>query len=628
MKTPLLLLCIASLWAASVQITEGCVRDLQMGTDFPGDDVANVFAPDAEYCQLICTQHHLCQFFTFLTKDWRSDNRVFYCYLKHTTSGKPSSTRSLAAVVSGYSLKSCEEASSTCSPRVFMGVDFPGVDYKFLYTDSHSDCQTACTTDPDCQFFTYLTDTFDNPEYRQKCHLKYTKNVPSPPTINNLQNVVSGFSQRGCSAKASSTRCSSKILEGTEFPGNDIIHHPAPSAEFCRLLCTFDPRCTFFSFFSKKFECWLKHSDGGRVVKSSSAVFSGNSLRFCGTRNACTETVYENLDFPGYDRRYLLLDDPETCQEACTADPECQFYTYCRSSFFDPQHQRRCYLKQEVKTPVPPNITILRSAVSGFHQRDCEERCADELPAECGKVSLFRSRVIGGQAAAATRWPWQVSLHRNKGTDWFSHDCGGSILNPRWVVTAAHCFTGNSNPALWKVYAGILKQSQLNTPPYELEKIIMHPDFVDVVTGNDIALVKLKSPILYNDRQGPICLPDSETAWDDQCWVSGWGKVSKLQYADQLQEAPMPLIRLEDCRALYSDYTILNSMLCAGRPEGGIDACEGDSGGPLMCQSKDSWYLKGITSWGEGCALPNKPGVYTNVINYISWIKSSIAQCA
>ncbi|RXM94253.1 Plasma kallikrein, partial [Acipenser ruthenus] len=92
-----------------------CVRDLQMGTDFPGDDVANVFAPDAEYCQLICTQHHLCQFFTFLTKDWRSDNR-------------------------------------------------------------------------------------------QKCHLKYTKNVPSPPTINNLQNVVSGFSQRGCSAKASSTR--------------------------------------------------------------------------------------------------------------------------------------------------------------------------------------------------------------------------------------------------------------------------------------------------------------------------------------------------------------------------------------------------------------------------------------
>ncbi|RXM94255.1 Coagulation factor XI [Acipenser ruthenus] len=444
--------------------------------------------------------------------------------------------------------------------------------------------------------------------------------------------------------------CTETVYENLDFPGYDRRYLLLDDPQTCQEACTADPECQFYTYCRSSFfdpqhqrRCYLKQEVKTPVPPNITilrSAVSGFHQRDCEERcadelpAACTETVYENLDFPGYDRRYLLLDDPQTCQEACTADPECQFYTYCRSSFFDPQHQRRCYLKQEVKTPVPPNITILRSAVSGFHQRDCEERCADELPAgkflpfclECGKVSLFRSRVIGGQAAAATRWPWQVSLHRNKGTDWFSHDCGGSILNPRWVVTAAHCFTGNSNPALWKVYAGILKQSQLNTPPYELEKIIMHPDFVDVVTGNDIALVKLKSPILYNDRQGPICLPDSETAWDDQCWVSGWGKVSKLQYADQLQEAPMPLIRLEDCRALYSDYTILNSMLCAGRPEGGIDACEGDSGGPLMCQSKDSWYLKGITSWGEGCALPNKPGVYTNVINYISWIKSSIAQ--
>ncbi|XP_056409472.1 serine protease hepsin-like [Hyla sarda] len=110
------------------------------------------------------------------------------------------------------------------------------------------------------------------------------------------------------------------------------------------------------------------------------------------------------------------------------------------------------------------------------------------------------------------------------------------------------------------------------------------------------------------------------------CSVTGWGNTQYYgQQSDILQEASVPIISSTVCNTPeYYNNQITGKMFCAGYPEGGTDACQGDSGGPFVCEDSISrtsrWRLCGIVSWGIGCALPNKPGVYTKVDQYQRWI--------
>ena len=111
-------------------------------------------------------------------------------------------------------------------------------------------------------------------------------------------------------------------------------------------------------------------------------------------------------------------------------------------------------------------------------------------------------------------------------------------------------------------------------------------------------------------------VPSNVMSCDDVCLHVGTAN------GDVLQEVVVPIISWQDCHArgrIYSDLT--ENMICAGYTGGGKDACTGDSGGPLVCKQGESWYQYGVTSWGFGCALPNKPGVYTNVIKLLHWIE-------
>uniref|UniRef100_A0A8C0JAY3 Peptidase S1 domain-containing protein n=1 Tax=Chelonoidis abingdonii TaxID=106734 RepID=A0A8C0JAY3_CHEAB len=171
-----------------------------------------------------------------------------------------------------------------------------------------------------------------------------------------------------------------------------------------------------------------------------------------------------------------------------------------------------------------------------------------------------------------------------------------------------------------------------------VSQLIIHSDYNPISFASDIALVHLFTPVLYTAYILPVCLPDrnDSIANGTLCWVTGWGDIQTsgktLPAPRTLQEVQVPLIDVEMCNDLYSkpitgspgSRPVKDGMVCAGYPEGGKDSCQGDSGGPLVCSQAGSWFLIGIVSWGDGCALPYRPGVYTRVSAYSDWIQQQL----
>ncbi|KFQ84568.1 Transmembrane protease serine 2, partial [Phoenicopterus ruber ruber] len=243
---------------------------------------------------------------------------------------------------------------------------------------------------------------------------------------------------------------------------------------------------------------------------------------------------------------------------------------------------------------------------------------------KCGlsnKNVNIMNRIVGGSVAALGQWPWQVSLHVQG-----VHICGGSIITPQWIVTAAHCVEGQfSDPYYWRVYAGILHQDEMFlSNGHRVHQIISHPDYDTDSKDNDVALMKLETPLSFTDAVQPVCLPNPGMMFqpEQQCWISGWGsEYPGAKTSNNLNYATVPLIERSRCNFFdIYDGLILPSMICAGYLRGGVDSCQGDSGGPLVTTKNSVWWLVGDTSWGTGCASPKRPGVYGNMTVFTDWI--------
>ncbi|XP_044192494.1 coagulation factor XI-like [Thunnus albacares] len=372
MRTRLILVSLLSL--CSLCISEECSHELLENVDFPGTDITSLYSPDVNHCQQLCTQHPSCLFFTFIRPDWTRDNRHFYCYLKSTPSGQPNVQTPLLGVTSGFSLKPCYPETKPCLSQVYQNVDFLGADYRFLFTSDYEECQRACTQDPGCQFFTFVNGVFTLEKIRYKCHLKFSWTIPRIPTIERKAGVVSGFSHKAEKTQSFDTVCQGKLFPRTEIKGNSIETLPAASPEHCQTLCSAHPLCTYFSYTSNDFNCYLKNNPNEMVTISKEGATSGLPARFCQLDNSWVLDAHEGIDFRGSDISYELMDDPDMCQWKCTEDPNCQFYTYVNESFFDRNYWRRCYLKRVITIPAPPKVTQLSNVVSGFSLKNCVER--------------------------------------------------------------------------------------------------------------------------------------------------------------------------------------------------------------------------------------------------------------
>nr|XP_046172952.1 ST14 transmembrane serine protease matriptase b [Oncorhynchus gorbuscha] len=272
------------------------------------------------------------------------------------------------------------------------------------------------------------------------------------------------------------------------------------------------------------------------------------------------------------------------------------------------------------------NMCISKLNPECDEEEDCDDG-SDEADCQCGIRPYRHSRIVGGQASIEGEWPWQVSLHI-RGS---SHVCGASVINDRWLVTAAHCVQDDvkvkySQPQQWEAYLGLHVQSQTNkwTLKKNLKQIIQHPGYHAQTYDNDIALMELDSPVTLNQNIWPICLPTARHYFPagKPVWITGWGTTREGGFeASMLQKAEVRIINATVCNTLMEGQTTSN-MLCAGVLDGGVDACQGDSGGPLSSmENSGRFFLAGVVSWGDGCARRNKPGVYTQVTKYRDWIK-------
>uniref|UniRef100_A0A8C6B7A6 Peptidase S1 domain-containing protein n=1 Tax=Monodon monoceros TaxID=40151 RepID=A0A8C6B7A6_MONMO len=234
------------------------------------------------------------------------------------------------------------------------------------------------------------------------------------------------------------------------------------------------------------------------------------------------------------------------------------------------------------------------------------------IPGPCGQRTV-PTRRVGGKDAELGRWSWQGSLRL-----WGSHYCGASLLNRRWVLSAAHCFQNNRYTYEWSVQFG----EQSVTPPiwslraylhrYRVKSIIIYSKSRNYLQ-DDSSLLKLSSSVTFNKHIQPVCVLSSSSEFKnrDDCWVNGWGDIHEkknLPPPYNLQEVQVSIINKSRCSYLFHqpDYSSHSSnMICPGSEDGNTDACKGDPGRPLVL----------------GCGRRNLAGIYTNVSSYFNWIQ-------
>ena len=256
---------------------------------------------------------------------------------------------------------------------------------------------------------------------------------------------------------------------------------------------------------------------------------------------------------------------------------------------------------------------------------------------ECGVGSpdidtrIKNNNLLHRQARFA-EFPWMgIVFFRNQ-----TYKCGASVVDERWVLTAAHCVAGLT-PYDLRVRLGEYQVDLFDTLyPYEdfdLANIYVHPDFNAKNLHNDVALLELSTPVIYRHHINKVCLPPPDRIHTDgtECIATGWGKDAfdggKFQVI--LKKVDLPVVTYDRCQEMLRKtrlgrfFILDKSFVCAGG-KADQDACTGDGGGPLMCVNPNNgrYELYGMTAWGIGCGVEGNPGVYVNVPYFIDWIYS------
>jgi len=247
-------------------------------------------------------------------------------------------------------------------------------------------------------------------------------------------------------------------------------------------------------------------------------------------------------------------------------------------------------------------------------------------PRSCGKpvikpITDSRQNVMYGKTARRGSWPWQILMYFGDQTR-----CGGTIVDPYWIVTAAHCVYGDEDSGKFSVRVGehdkwVTEGSEVDI---KVAKVFRHPKFDHHTYNNDIALFKLEKPIQYNKYVSPACLPNSDIPPGTNCYVTGWGRTEIFGKSHILKQGKLPVVTNKECwiHNNHRHHPIYDGQICAG--SGGselVSPCTGDSGGPLICERNGVWELHGEVSLGNRYCSSESYGVFSRTYHYVDWIK-------
>ncbi|XP_067005508.1 chymotrypsin-like protease CTRL-1 [Anabrus simplex] len=241
--------------------------------------------------------------------------------------------------------------------------------------------------------------------------------------------------------------------------------------------------------------------------------------------------------------------------------------------------------------------------------------------------------------AEPAEWPWHAAI-LEKPDDLYV--CGASLLDESWVLTAAHCVDdyvadkGNNLKVRLGEYDVTSTREALRHEEYDVAGVVLYPGFNNATLAHDIALLRLRHPAKKRPHIDIVCLPKQGSSFPEtgrgqnriNCVITGWGRRSEVsEHSVVLKEVTVPLWQNSVCEAALRQqfgpsYSLPDTSICAGAE--GRDACDGDGGGPLVCEQGGQWYQVGVISFGIGCGRRNTPGVYTRVNMYEQWITDTV----
>ncbi|KAG7463527.1 hypothetical protein MATL_G00177520 [Megalops atlanticus] len=277
----------------------------------------------------------------------------------------------------------------------------------------------------------------------------------------------------------------------------------------------------------------------------------------------------------------------------------------------------------------------------GYALGDDGKECVAQVQYPCGSIPLLNKttqmqvRVVAGNHCPKGHCPWQVLLEY-KGRSL----CGGVIVHPDWVITAAHCVDKRESTDL-RVVAGEhdLQVEEGTEQRIPVAQVIAHEQYDAASGDSDIALLRLQEPVALSPHAVPVCLPrrdfsERELAAVRFSSVSGWGSLTEGGNAPPpgpprppshvLRWLAVPRIPSAEC-ALSSGVNLTRNMFCAGYLEGTQESCRGDDGSPMVTRFHDTAFLTGVVGWGRGCARPGYYGIYTKVDNFLDWLQDHMS---
>ncbi|XP_071493564.1 uncharacterized protein [Diadema antillarum] len=333
----------------------------------------------------------------------------------------------------------------------------------------------------------------------------------------------------------------------------------------------------------------------------------------------------------GEDEPDCPMEDFEPCDEGMFRCPErqcipghlvCNGIRDCKGNF------------DEMNCTSNATDLCLNMTASDYFVCDGKEDCPggiDERNCEgCGvrPGRQRKRRMLGGRETTSPEFPWQIYLAEVNSTE--DVNCGGAILNRRWIITAAHCIS-TFQIGVTQVVTGATNRFDTgeNRQIVDIVDVYEHPDYTfnGFYLLYDVALIQLAEPLVIKEDARPICLPDVGFEMEPGTYLTttGFGETGSGSLSSNLMETRLPIIPSDVC-VRWTEHTLdhVSRVICVGYATGVQSPCYGDSGGPLFVEKDDAWFIVGIVSGGAWCGAPYMPAFYTRVTVVREWIDDVI----